>query len=467
MSELWELGAVAVANAIRTGEANAADAVDACIGRIDSINGDVNAVTVVYGEQARAAAVAADQRQSAGESLGPLHGVPFAVKENIDVEGWPTTWGVPAFSETLAPRDAPIVAQLKAAGAIPIAATNLPDFALRWHTDSSLRGVTRNPWDGGRTPGGSSGGSAAALATGMVPLALGNDLGGSLRYPAQCCGVASLRPSHGRIARANATMPGELPTSFQLMYVEGPMARNVVDLQVALAAVSNRDPCDPWWVPAPLDDEQPSALPKIALTLDPGALGVDPQVAAGVHKAADALSQAGYTVEEADPPQVVEAMQMWQQLLWTEVRVMLLDTIKQLSTPDAPRSLELCDPFVPDLDKTGFIRTFADRNRMYRDWLAFFERYPLILGPVSMDRPFQIGEDVQSTERSRKLLDSMRLVVAINLLGLPVAVVPTGIAEELPQAVQIIGSPFAESRCLHAAAVVEAAVGTITPIAPR
>jgi len=467
MNDLWELDATRLAEVIRNGEASARDAVAACIGRIEAINGELNAITVVYGEEALAAAVAADQRQADGGSLGSLHGVPFAVKENIDVKGWPTTLGVPAFAGTTPPRDAPIVEQLKAAGAIPVAATNVPDFALRWHTESSLRGTTRNPWARDRTPGGSSGGSAAALATGMVPLALGNDLGGSLRVPAQFCGVASLRPSHGRVARANATMPGELPLSFQLMYVEGPMARRVADLDLALAAMSNGDARDPWWVPAPIEHARKPARHAIALTLDPGGMGVEPQVSAGVKKAAAALADAGYVIEEAEPPEVIEAMQMWRCLLFNETRSMLLDVVREFGAPNATRSLELCDPFIPDVSKNELIRTFAGRTHLFRQWLAFFERYPLILGPVSTEPPFTVGDDVLSTERSQRLMDSMRLVVAANLLGLPVAVVPTGIADGLPQAVQIIGAPFAEARCLQAASVVEDALGTLTPIAPR
>ena len=466
MADLWELGALELAAAIRNGDASACDAVEACIDRIDAVNGKVNAVTVVYADEARAAAAAADAKQAAGEALGPLHGVPLGVKENIDVRGWPTTWGVPAFAEVPAPQDAPIVAQLKAAGAIPLAATNLPDFALRWHTDSSLRGATRNPWAQDRTPGGSSGGSAAALATGMVPLALGNDLGGSLRVPAQYCGVSSVRPSHGRIARSSATMRAELPISFQLMYVEGLMARSPGDVQSALATCCHFDARDPWWVPAPLG--QPAgALPKVAVSIDPGGMGVDPQVADGVRKAADALADAGYPLEEVDPPDVAEALQTWQLLLFNEVRIMMLDTIEQLSMPDAPASLALCDPFVPTLDKDDLVRTFAERTRLLRDWLMFFQRYPLLLGPVSTEPPFTLGADLESTERSKRLMDSMRLVVAVNLLGLPVSVVPAGVAEGLPQAVQIIGPPFAEARCLQAGVAVAAALGAVTPIDPR
>ncbi len=466
MADLWELGALELAAAIRNGEASACDAVEACIDRIDAVNGGVNAVTVVYAGAARAAAAAADAKQAAGEALGPLHGVPLGVKENIDVQDWPTTWGVPAFAEAQAPQDAPIVAQLKAAGAIPLAATNLPDFALRWHTDSSLRGATRNPWAQDRTPGGSSGGSAAALATGMVPLALGNDLGGSLRVPAQYCGVSSVRPSHGRVARASATMRAELPISFQLMYVEGLMARSPGDVYSALATCCHFDARDPWWVPAPL--EQPAgALPKVAVSIDPGAMGVDPQVADGVRKAADALADAGYPLAEVDPPDVAEALRTWQLLLFNEVRIMMLDTIEQLSMPDAPASLALCDPFVPTLDQADLVRTFAERTRLLRDWLMFFQRYPLLLGPVSTDPPFTLGADLESTERSKRLMDSMRLVVAVNLLGLPVSVVPAGVAGGLPQAVQIIGPPFAEARCLQAGAAVAAALGAVTPIDPR
>jgi len=461
--ELWELDATSLAAAIRRGEASARDAVTACLGRIAAVNGQVNAITAVHGDEALAAAAAADERQATGAPLGPLHGVPFAVKENIDTQGWPTTQGVPAMAGAIAPRDAPIVEQLRAAGAIPVAATNLPDFGLRWHTESSLRGATRNPWAHDRTPGGSSGGSAVALATGMVPLALGNDLGGSLRVPAQYCGVASLRPSHGRIARAIATMPGELPLSFQLMYVEGPMARSVADLEVALAAASHADARDPWWVPAPL---APAAAPgpaRIALVLNPGGLGVDPQVESGVRRAAAVLVDAGYAVEEAEPPQLVQALRMWQCLLFNETRALMLGVIRQFAGANAVRALTLCDPFIPEVGRDEMLRTYAERTALLRQWLAFFERYPLVLGPVSTAPPFLTGADVRSTADSERIMNSMCLVVTANLLGLPVAVVPTGVADGLPQAVQIIGAPFSEARCLAAAAAIESALGTITP----
>jgi len=472
MDEIWRLGAVSLADRIARREISAREAVESILARIEAVNETVNATPRVYPEAALAMAAAADRRLARGEPLGLLHGVPFTVKENIDVAGWPTTLGVPALAHDIADSDAPIVAQMKAAGAIPVASTNLPDFGLRWHTDSSLHGATRNPWDAGRVPGGSSGGSAAALATGMGPLSLGNDVGGSLRYPAQCCGVCSLRPSLGRVARAAPRRSGtsgvpEMPITFQLFLVEGPMAREVADVRRALEVVAGPDPRDPWWVPAPLWGSELPTPTRVAVMFDPDGLGVDPQVADGVRAAVDALAQAGYLVEEVEPPHMVEASELWRRLMFTDTRNHLLPMLREVVSTDALRSLELNDPFIPSLDLAGYSRALADRTRLLRDWTQFMERYPLMIGPVSTARPFAVGDDVARTERSREIMDSQRLIVAISLLGLPAAVVPVGVCEGLPQAVQIIGRPFREDLCLDAAEAIELAVGRITPIDPH
>src|SRR3954469_1574894 len=188
--ELWRRGAVELAGMIAEGSVSAREVVDAHLERIEAVNPHLNAITVVLAEQARAAADAADRAEGA---RGPLHGVPFTVKENIDLAGTPTTQGLVALAEAVSPVAAPQVERLRAAGAIPIGRTNLPDLGLRVHTDCSLRGLTRNPWHAGVTAGGSSGGEGAALASGMSPLGLGNDVGGSLRNPAHCCGIASIK----------------------------------------------------------------------------------------------------------------------------------------------------------------------------------------------------------------------------------------------------------------------------------
>ena len=229
-SELGRLGVTELARAIREKQASSREVVQAHLDRINAVNGGLNAVTVVLREQALRAADEADQALAKGAELGPLHGIPMSVKENIDLANSPTTSGVVALKEAVPPLEAPHVTQLKRAGAIPLGRTNLPDFGLRWYTDNALRGATKNPWDSSRTPGGSSGGDAVALATGMTPLGLGNDYAGSLRYPSQCCGTTAIRPTFGRVARASSLARAEPPITLQLFDVQGPMARRIRDL---------------------------------------------------------------------------------------------------------------------------------------------------------------------------------------------------------------------------------------------
>ena len=219
--ELWRQTATTLARMIRAKEVSAREVVESHLARIDAVNSQVNAITVVLADSALELAATADEATAAGEDLGPLHGVPMTIKENVDLAGSPTTSGVPALAEAVPLKDAPSIGHLKNAGAIPIGRTNLPDLGLRWHTDNDLRGATRNPWDASRTPGGSSGGEAAALATGMTPLGLGNDYGGSLRWPSQCCGTVALKPTPGRIPRHMSLLPQESALTAQLYAVDG------------------------------------------------------------------------------------------------------------------------------------------------------------------------------------------------------------------------------------------------------
>jgi len=210
-ADLWRLSALELAAIITSRRASSREVVEAHLRRIEAVNPAVNAVTVVLVEQALDAADAADRAVAEGRTLPPLHGVPFTVKENLDLAGTPTTQGAKALSAAYPREDAPVVRRLKAAGAIPIGRTNCPTFAVRWHTDSELWGATVNPWDRARTPGASSGGEAVALATGMSPLGLGNDGLGSLRWPAQCCGVCAVKPSLGRTPNASTAGPADAP----------------------------------------------------------------------------------------------------------------------------------------------------------------------------------------------------------------------------------------------------------------
>jgi amidase len=465
-TELWRLSATELAEAIKFRQISSHEVIQAHLQRIEAVNPSINAVTVVLGEQALEAAKAADRAVADGDPLPPFHGVPFTVKGNIDLVGTPTTHGAKALVGAYPTLDAPVVERLKAAGAIPIGHTNLPTFALRWHTDSELYGPTINPWDRSRTAGASSAGEAAALATGMSPLGLGNDGLGSLRHPAQCCGISALKPTLGRIPDATTTGPADWPIGVQLTDVQGPLARRVADLCAALEVLAGPTWRDPWSVPAPLRGPEPTKLLRVALVVDPAGQGTATQVQDGVRKAATALADAGYAVQEVEPPSIDTAAKT------------LLD---MLNTPDVRAMWQLGSPLMPadtrrflsefyrvagDPDPVTTIQSFATRQSLLRAWGQFQQQHPLIVAPICTDIAFQAGTDLDEG-RVADTIRSMRMAMAVNALGLPAVAVPVGIADGLPQAVQVIGPRYREDLCLGAAAALEDRVGTITPIDPR
>jgi amidase len=462
---LWGAGAGELAAAIRERRASSREVVEAHLGRIEEVNPRVNAVTRVLAEEALRAADEADRRLAAGDEVGPLHGVPLTVKENVDLAGHPTTQGVAALARAVPPVDAPHVAHLRAAGAIPIGRTNLPDFALRWHSDNALYGATRNPWDPTRTAGGSSGGEGVALATGMTPLGVGNDLGGSLRWPAQCSGICSLKPTMGRIPHASSIEPVDGPISIQLMAVQGPMARRVADLRLALDVMSRPSPRDPWYVPAPHFDDDPAGPRRVAVVADPAGLGTSPQVAGGVRRAAEALAAAGYAVEEVEPPDIALAAQTWLDLLGHDLPFMW-QLMSPLVSGDANRFMNTLLGMHPEIDAGAYLQTFVVRQAIGRAWAEFQEERPLIVAPVATEPPFIVGADLEE-EGIRTISASMRMVVTVNLLGVPAVALPVGVADGLPQVVQVIGPRFREDLCLAAAGAIEDACGVPTPIDPR
>lgn len=464
-TELWGQGAGYLAAAIREKKASSREVVEGHLARIEAVNGSLNAVTVVLAEEAIGAANEADRRLAAGEPVGRLHGVPITVKENVDVVGSATTWGVAALGEAVPAVDAPLVSNLRAEGAIPIARTNLPDFGLRWHTDNALRGATRNPWDAERTPGGSSGGEAVALATGMTPLGVGNDLGGSLRWPSQCSGTATVKPTFGRIPQATQIEPVDSPISIQLMAVQGPMARHVADLRLALEVMSRPNWRDPWHVPVPLTGEQVAQPIRVAVVTDPASQGTSPHVTEGVWRAADALAGAGYAVEELEPPKIAEAAEVWLNMLGADVRIMW-QLMSPLVSADANQFMGTFLEMYPEVDPAMHMQTFISRQALGRAWAEFQLTHPLILAPVCTEPPFAVGTDL-TADGIRGIVQSLRIVVSVNLLGLPAVVVPVGVAGGLPQAVQVIGPRFREDLCLDAGEAIEAACGVLTPIDPR
>jgi amidase len=465
-TELWRMGATELAELIRSRRASSREVIEAHLRRIEAVNPRLNAVTVVLGDEALEAARAADLLAAAGGDLPPLHGVPFTVKENIDLVGTPTTVGLELFAEAYPERDAPVVERMRAAGAIPIGRTNCPGLAVRWHTDNELFGATRNPWDRARTPGASSGGEAAAVAAGMSPLGLGNDGLGSLRWPAQCCGVAALKPTLGRIPHATAGPgPGE-PIGSQLTAVQGPMARRVTDLRAALGVLAGPTWRDPWSVPAPLRGPAPAAPIPVAVVFDPAGHGTAAQVRDGVRKAADLLAAAGYVLDEVEPPSIDLAARTLLGMLNTPEFRGGYDAFMAAMPTDVQRFIAAFYEVVGPSDPVDSIASFVTRHQLLRRWGEFQQTHPLIVAPIYTDVPFLAGSDLDDGAVAATI-HGMRMAIAVNALGLPGVAVPVGIGDGLPQVVQVIGPRYREDLCLDAATAIEAQVHPLTPIDPR
>jgi amidase len=464
-TELWRLSASELADLIRTRQVSSREVIEAHLRRIEAVNPKLNAVTLVLREQALQAAEAADRAVASSGVLPPLHGVPFTVKENIDLAGTPTTVGLNALAEAYPHRDAPVVERMRAAGAIPIGRTNCPGLAVRWHTDNELHGATRNPWDRSRTPGASSGGEAAAIAAGMSPVGLGNDGLGSLRWPAQCCGVAALKPTLGRIPHATSAPAGE-PIGPQLTNVQGPMARSVADLRTVLEVLAGPTWRDPWSVPAPLRGPAPAKPGRMAVVFDPGGHGTAAQVRDGVRKAADALAAADYVLDEAEPPSIDLAAKTLLGMLNTPEFRAGYDAFMASMPADTQRFMAAFYEVAGPSDPVASVTSFSTRHELLQAWGEFQETHPLIVAPIYTDIPFLAGTDLDDGAVAATI-HGMRMAMAVNALGLPAVAVPVGIGDGLPQVVQIIGPRYREDLCLDAAAAIEERLGTITPIDPR
>ena len=465
--QLWQWDAVDLARAVRTRAISAREAVGAALDRLQAVNPKINAVVQILGDQALDAASAADEQVRRGDPVGPLHGVPVTIKVNVDQQGCATTNGVVAFRDLIADTDSPPVANWKKAGAIIVGRTNTPAFSWRWFTDNELHGATLNPWNSGITPGGSSGGAAAALAAGIGALAHGNDIGGSVRYPAYACGLAGIRPSFGRVPSFNGTAAEERSLSSQLMSVQGPLARRVRDLRIGLAAMAQFDPRDPWWVPAPLQGPPPARPIRVAFCTDPGGLGVSPSVAAAVRQAAGWLAEAGYAVEEREPPDFMAAVEAWHAIVGTESRFGIMPMIEKYGDEAVKRSARGFEESAPDLDLAGFSKALARRATLLRAWMLFFEDYPLVLMPMSAEPPFPAGLDQGDDAARHRLVTAQRMQFPPACLGLPGISVPTGAVDGVPMGAQIIAGRFREDLLFDAAEVVEARAPMPTPIDPR
>jgi len=314
-STLWRGSAASIAAAVRKREVSCREVVTSVLARIEEINPRINALAEVLAEEALASADAADRLVAEGGPLGPLHGVPVTIKINVDQAGHATTNGVVTMRDHIAHEDAPVVANWRNAGAIMVGRSNTATYSSRWFTDNAVHGRTLNPWHPDITPGGSSGGAAAAVASGMGALAHGNDIGGSIRYPAYACGVAGLRPTTGRVPAFNPSATVERSITPQMMSVQGPLGRSIADLRIGYHAMARYDARDPGWVPVPHEFPASDVPVRVSLYKRCPGISLDPAVGQALDSAAYWLSQAGYEVEEVDLPHFVEAAELWRVLI--------------------------------------------------------------------------------------------------------------------------------------------------------
>lgn len=467
MTDLWKLGAGELARLIASGDVSSKEVVTAHLERAEAVNPRVNAIVESWPERSLADAEAADRSRAAGEPLGPLHGVPFTSKINLDVAGSATDEGTLALAGAVATSDTAVVARMRSAGAVLVGRTNMPDLGLRLSTESTAHGPTRNPWDSTRTVAGSSGGEGAAIATGMSPIGLGNDIGGSLRNPAYACGICSLKPGFGRVPVGNATAPLPPLLSSQLMLVNGVMARRVADVRLGLSVVAGAHPSDPNSMDLAAGGAAPSR--RILMVAEPPGGTTDPEIAAAVRQAGAALSEAGWEVVESDTDRLrlEETYAVWGDWLIGELR-QIRELLEAVMGPDGRRFFELTEHRYPVRPFEAQLTVHQARHELAVAWSRALADYGAILGPTWTQPPFLLSWDLESEDTAGQVLDMIRFVLPANLLGLPAACVPTGLSRAgLPLGVQVIGPRAGEELCLSVAGEVEAAFESVVPVDPR
>lgn len=464
-SELWQCDAKGLVRLIRLGRASAREATESCLARLHAVNPRLNAVVTTFDDEALAAADVADAAQARGDALGPLHGVPLTVKINTDQKGHATTNGVVAFRDAIAKEDAPVVANLRGAGAIIIGRTNTPAFSMRVFSDNALHGCTRNPRDPQVTPGGSSGGAGAAVASGIGPIGQGNDIGGSVRIPAYCCGVVGLRVGLGRIPSFNPSANIAAVIGSQLMATQGPLTRSVRDARLALAVMARGDARDTRWADAPLVGPPVARPVRVALVPEAPGGFTHPTQAAAVRQAGRHLAAAGYAVEEITPPDFEAVVAVWHCIGSTDVLGALKPSVDKYADDDAKTSMRLWLGLMPPASLPTLLNALAQRDLLLRRWLGFMTHHPVIVMPTLADEPPTHGLDL-TEDGQRRILDSLRVSLIAPALGLPGLAVPVGTNGRLRPSVQIVAARFREDLCLDAGEVIEAAEGVVAPIDP-
>ncbi|MEM7303730.1 MAG: amidase family protein [Pseudomonadota bacterium] len=456
---IWQWSACDQANAIAKGEVSCVEVVSSSVERMASKNGDLNAVVDDLSESALAEAKAHDWVLQKSGPIGPLHGVPVTIKENIDQAGRATPNGVAALKGVIAPADSPVVTNLKKAGAIVIGRTNTPEFSFRATTTNELHGRTFNPWNDWASSGGSSGGASSAVMSGMGSLAHGNDIGGSLRYPAAATGAATVKPGLGRVPAYNPSATSERGLFAQLTSVQGIIAREVKDVRLGMQSLIAYDPHDPWQVPMPWEGPEMDGPIKVAFTKNSFEFDMHPAVEKALDHARKSLEDAGYGVEEIEPPLVREIADAAGRTLFGEVEAMLGNDIRAVGSDTLKSIFESYYALTPPLEGLDLLKGFAQRSHYIREWQLFQEKYPLVLTPLLPTPTYQWDRDAQGIEGAKEVLQAGFHCIAMNYMGLPAGNIPANYNDGLPVGVQIVGRRWREDLILDACEAIEERTG--------
>jgi len=467
MSELIFLPAVSMAEQIRQKKLSPIELVDAHLARIEKLNPRLNAFVEIDAEGARRQARAAEAAVSRNENLGPLHGVPISIKSSIEVKGLRCEAGTRIRASLVAKNDAPLVSRLRQAGAIILGNTNTPELLMAWETDNLLYGRTNNPWDLSRTPGGSSGGEAAAIAAGLSGGGVGSDGGGSIRVPAHFSGVCGLKPTPGRIPAT-----GHFPTSvgpFALLGVVGPMARTVADLKVLFEVMQGPDDGDPSAAPVPVHWPARDDLKKLRIGYfeDDGRTPVTAETRGAVQAAAHALGDAGFKVEPFRPEGLEQAQRLWWQLFGIAGGMLLRPLTKGREADLSPILKEFSSWVGAEPSHTAqtLLDTWIMRDVVRMQVFSQMRDFPILLCPVASVPAFRHGERSWNIDgQTVRYLDAWSYTEWFNLLGTPAISIPFGRSNEgLPIGVQIVARPWEEEMVLATAAELEAQRGPWQP----
>ncbi|MGI9108292.1 MAG: amidase [Pyrinomonadaceae bacterium] len=466
-NEITALSATSLCELVRRHALSPVEIMEAHLRRAEQLNSALNAI-VTFAPDALAQARAAERAAMSGEQLPPLHGLPVTVKDTIATAHLRTTCGSRVRAHDVPTVDAAAVARLRVAGAIVFGKTNASELALDYSTDNPLFGRTNNPHDPARTPGGSSGGCAAAVSACLSPASLGSDLVGSIRIPAHCCGVAGLFPTPGRVAGAGHFPPTDGPLSLGASL--GPLARRVDDLALLFAALADGDDSHAilshnGFGQLESDIELRGELRglRVACYTDDGAVPVTEETKSAVISAAGALKEAGLIVMEARPPGIERATELWLALFSRAVRKIVRREYagREEEAGAAVRALLGREADVSAAALEDYFEAWFERDRLRAELLAWMRETPLLIAPVGAVPAFIHGaRKVEVGDRQFNTFRAFSYAHVSNVFGLPAASVPAGRTRaNLPIGVQIIGRPFQERLVLAAARVVEAACG--------